>query len=318
MDFKKIKKVATKALKFLGIAVLSVSVVLFSSVPFQNDNDKRSFSVSDVLAAKCCSVVSVSNFGELIGMVSEKVTSVIVSTLVSQFAALIAHLERESKYPGQLRDWEISELQKVLEKLHLESYDQLVSQIQENVNPQKWIEIATNNPSAIVPPVVAYGGSSYGSFSDFGAFVQGDLSVVYKTFDTLDRQNLDPILEKNLRMRIRELESAKVALSQEVAEVGATAKKLETLNKQLNDQLKKIDVAQKEGDYKEEQAVKDLIKVQMLQTYLLTELLRNQLNQESVLIAQYNQKLAEERNKILSDLMALHTKVSGKWTVPKR
>lgn len=317
MDLRKTSKVTKKTLKFLGVIVLSLSVVLFSSVPFSGSGN-HSLSVKNAMAGKCCRVVSISNYEKLIGMVVEKVTSVIVDTIVNEFTKLTNYLESASKLPGVLYDWGISETQKMLENIHSETYDRLVSQIQANANPQEWINVVTNNPSAIVPPVVAPNGDSYGSFADFGTFVQGDLSIVYKSFNTLNFENVDPILVKNLKIRIRELESAKVALSQEVAEVGATAEKLKTLNEKLNEQLRKIDEAQALDSYKEEQASKDLLKVQMMQTHVLAELLRNQLNQESILIAQYNQKLAEERSKILTDLIVLHTKVSGQWTVPKR
>lgn len=297
-----------KAGKILTSLFLAVAIVLFSSIG-------RVFVPSSSFA-KCCSVISVSNFPSLISLVSEKVTGVIVSTITAQFVGFITFMETMSNKPGVLYDWAISEIQKKLDESYVETYDDIVATIQDLSTPQNWIKITTDNQAtAIVPPLVGANGTSYGSFTDYGAYVNGDTSIIYEAFNTLDTSNVNEETLEHYKIRIRELESSKVALTQEIADLGATAKKLEELNREISESIKKIDEAQKREDYKEEQAVKDLLKLQMLQSHIFLEILRNQINQEMVLTSYYNQKLAEDRNKLINDLQVLHTKVEGSWTL---
>lgn len=309
----KIKKTAKKFAKLIGVLTLSISMVILTNINFPG------LSRNEAYGGKCCSVVSISNFSDLVSLIMEKVASAITSTIVSEITSLKQFIDALSQTPGALKDEMISNTLNNLENLYNQVYSQYVGNIESYSTRSNWMKIVLSEQNTTVPPLVSPSGALIGDVVNYGVFIRGDMALVYDLLNSVisREKEMEPYLKdfvEHLKLRTREIESAKVSLTQEVANLGATAKKFEELNKKFDALMRKVDETQKSGNYKEEQAVKDLLKIQMLQTGLLAELLRNQINQELTYSAYQNQQLVKERDELIKDLLTLQVKTKGNWT----
>jgi len=290
MRFLKVKKV------FL-IVLLSITITIETFV----------FSLANA--------TTVSNWGILAGLLFDRLTTPIVSTITAQFAGLIYYLQKASKLPNVLRDFSVTDYQQMLSTTYVDAYQKNLRETSQLVQTSNdWIKITKEGH--VVPPVFV-GKEVAGSFSNYAGYVSGDVKVVYDTFNLLDSESLDEISKTQLLVKIRELDSAKIALAQKLADNGASSEVLRKLLNDLENLYKKIDEAQKKGDYTKEQAMKDLVKVQNLNTQIMNELIRRTINYRITNVALAKKEFDEERNKLLTELQTLHTEVKGTWTLKK-
>ena len=286
-----------KVKKTLLITILSVVIVVETFV----------FSLAGATA--------VSNWGVLAGLFFERLTTPIVNMLVEQFNNLIQFLEKNSLLPNVLKSFSVVNYQRVLSNTYTDVYQKTLQRTNQLIQtPSDWIRITEEGH--VVPPVFV-GRKALGDFSKYAGYVSGDMKVVYDAFNRLNSENLDEISKAQLLVKIRELDAAKIALMQKVVDDSASSKVLQKLLNDLEVTYEKIDAAQREKRYTKAQAMKDLVKVQALNTQLMNELVRRMINYRTINVAMAKKELDEERNKLLTELQALHTEVKGKWTLEK-
>jgi len=295
-----VRYLKVKVKKTLLITILSVVIVVETFV----------FSLAGATA--------VSNWGVLAGLFFERLTTPIVNTLVEQFNNLIQFLEKNSLLPNVLKSFSVVNYQRVLSNTYTDAYQQTLQKTSQLIQtPSDWIRITEEGH--VVPPVFV-GREALGDFSKYAGYVSGDMKVVYDAFNRLNSENsenLDEISKAQLLVKIRELDAAKIALMQKVVDDSASSKVLQKLLNNLEVTYEKIDAAQREKGYTKAQAMKDLVKVQALNTQLMNELVRRMINYRTINVAMAKKELDEERNKLLTELQALHTEVKGKWTLEK-
>ena len=256
----------------------------------------------------------VANWGVLAGMLFDRLTRPITAAIVSQFAGLIAYMKKMSNLPGILKEFPISDYQRMLEDIYRESYWKTIHETGQAVQtPADWIDLVEKGE--VIPPVVM-GKDVLGNFSEYAGYVSGDMKVVYETLNSLENNGeIDEVTKTHILVKARELDVVKTALTQKIADNSASSAVLSKMVNDLRELYKKIDESMKSKDYKKEQAMKDIVKVQSLNIRIMNEIIRRMINQRATNVAIVNYDLNKKRNDLINDLQILHTKVEGSWTL---
>lgn len=256
----------------------------------------------------------VANWGVLAGMLFDRLTKPITIVITSQFAGLIAYMKRMSNLPGILKEFPVSSYQKMLEDIYRESYWKTVHETGQAVQtPADWIDLVEKGE--VIPPVVM-GKAVLGNFSKYAGYVSGDMKVIYEALNSLENNGeIDEVTKTHVLVKARELDAVKTALTQKIADNSASSAVLSKMVNDLGELYKKIDASMKSKDYKKEQAMKDIVKVQSLNIRITNEIIRRMINQRATSVAIVNYDLNKKRNELINDLQVLHTKVEGSWTL---
>lgn len=250
--------------------------------------------------------VNVVNFGLLINLLRNLLLELIVN-----------YFDKSIKDLGALYDFSVSGLNKNIEELYnqfyLDAWNEVFSLSQSHTN---WYQkVIKDTGSVHVPPLISLdgGGVEKQQVVNFAHYLQGDLAYLKKLYDSIrNNKEIDELTKEIYLIQIKNLESGKVSLSQEVIELASTAKKISKLKEELKRHYQSLDSRMASTDYTSYQAVKDLLKVEMINSLLLLEVLRTQMNVEMMYSAFLNEELNKKREALVDKLVTKTARVESR------
>jgi hypothetical protein len=255
-------------------------------------------------AAKSVVVV---NFPSLVSLMINNFINNLVPYILNQL-----DLRRFEK--GELKDFLLTEVEKYLNQVYGNFYRSVQSEVfKRTQDPEKWYKVVVkSDPSSTIPPVLSLESDAdlQEKITNYAHYVQGDLAYLNKLYDEVENNpNVDEMSKEVIKVQIRNLQSAKVSLAQQVIETASTVKKMQELKKLLDKQYAEIDKAYQYSNYSTDAAVKDLLKVEMINSMLMMELLRMQANDNMIRTAILNKELNKQRERLADKLSTMTVRV---------
>ncbi len=277
------------------------------------------------LHAKCCPVVSISNFDFLVNSLlsklwSETIIPKLIGDFLNQFftkilqerGVIVISADRVFQdYSNEFYN-EYNNLKTALDsKMGDGGYRSWYCHFVPFIDKCKGS--SGSSVSNIVLPVFEWEHIDSGDVSknvvDYAYSLQGDLNYVYTAWsDVKNYKELPEYEKRRIALDISNLEMAKKNLSQQALQNAAFLKALAEMRKKILEMDQQITSTSK---YTSDQAIKDLLKIQVIQGMLLNELLRLQADNALRELAYENTKFTEERKRILDEMGLLHRVLSN-------
>ena len=311
---KKLEQKGEKTMKKSKAKALSLVIVLFFMVSFL----ARPYSAN----AKCCPVVSVSNWGELASLMQTTIVNVFVNTIIPHLIKIWKEeMLKVKTTPGVLKDVDIEKLAQDMDNVHYEAYinmQNIYSSLIKEKSSKAWYctilffldkckninNISGISPDAAVLRMFTWNDIDSKKFdrtiAEYAYALKGDMSYVEEYYNKLkDLSDVSDDYKNAIGLAVGELKAAKDQLVVHFLDNAAKLKVLNEYRKKVEEYDKRINEAAGAQGYVTDAVIKDLLKIQMLQGLILTELYEVRIKEQMMDALLANLKL----NKIRRDLV---------------
>ena len=271
--------------------------------------------------AKCCPVVSVSNWGELASLMQSTLISVFQNSISPHLVSLLQEKLIELKtVPGVLKEESLEDIVRNADNIFYDSYQKMKNAYSsyDSRSSKAWyctilffLDLDSCKgyniqPNSAVLKIFNWNDVESDRFekmiAEYAYALRGDISYVDEYYNQLinfKHPSVSDDYKNSIGLAVGEYKAAKDQVVEYLFDNAAKLKVLNEYRKKLEEYDRRISGMNK---YTTDQAMKDLLKIQMFQGLLLTELYETRVKEQMINAQIANLKMDEMRRNLVNEM----------------